>query len=133
MRRGEQGVGTTEEKADGTTDGTRRAEQPMKKGSTVGVVRARLAQVIWVAAAVCALFLAVGALLIALDANQDNALVKVVLDVADAVDLDVFSRDNGVFTFDGADAATKSALANWGLAAVAYLIVGRIVERIVRP
>jgi hypothetical protein len=96
-------------------------------------LRVRLAQVIWLAAVVCALFLAVGALLIALDANQDNALVKLVLDVADAVDLDVFSRDNGIFTFDGQDAATKSALANWGLGAVAYLVVGRILERIVRP
>ena len=56
-----------------------------------------------------------------------------VLDVADVVDLDVFSRDNGIFTFDGADAATKNALVNWGLGAVAYLVVGRILERIVRP
>jgi hypothetical protein len=103
-----------------------------KKGNAAGL-RARLAQLIWLAAVVCALFLAVGALLIALDANQDNALVKFVLDVADAVDLGVFSRDNGIFTFDGQDAATKNALANWGLAAVAYLVVGRILERIVRP
>ena len=104
-----------------------------KKGGGTAALRTRLAQVIWLAAVVCALFLAVGALLIALDANADNALVKLVLDVADAVDLNVFSRDNGIFTFDGKDAATKSALANWGLGAVAYLVVGRIVERIVRP
>ena len=103
-----------------------------KSGSTA-MVRTRLAQLIWLAAVVCALFLAVGALLIALDANQDNALVKLVLDVADVVDLDVFSRDNGIFTFDGQDAATKSALANWGLGAIAYLVVGRILERVVRP
>ncbi len=96
-------------------------------------IRARLAQVVWLLAALAALVLAVGALLIALDANPDNALVKLVLDVADVLDLDVFSRDNGIFTFDGADAATKSALANWGLGAVAYLIVGRILERIIRP
>ena len=104
-----------------------------KKGRGTDALRARLAQVIWLAAVVCALLLAVGALLIALDANQDNALVKLVLDVADAVDLNVFSRDNGIFTFDGSDAATKSALANWGLGAVAYLVVGRILERVVRP
>jgi hypothetical protein len=97
-----------------------------RRGGTAAL-RVRLAAV------VCALFLALGALLIALDANQDNPLVGFVLDVADVVDLDVFSRDNGIFTFDGADAATKSALANWGLGAVAYLVVGRIVERIVRP
>ena len=104
-----------------------------KKGSAGAQVRTRLAQLIWLVAVVCALFLAVGALLIALDANQDNVLVGFVLDVADVVDLNVFSRDNGIFTFDGADAATKSALANWGLGAVAYLVVGRILERIVRP
>jgi hypothetical protein len=111
---------------------TRVAERSNSSSATT-VVRARLAQVIWLAAVICALFLAVGALLIALDANRDNALVSFVLDVADAVDLGVFSRANGIFTFDGADAATKNALANWGLGAVAYLIVGRIVERIVRP
>jgi hypothetical protein len=96
-------------------------------------LRVRLAQALWLLAVVCALFLAVGALCIALDANRDNALVKLVLDVADAVDLDVFSRDNGIFKLDGRDAATKNALANWGLGAIAYLVVGRIVERIVRP
>jgi uncharacterized membrane protein len=104
-----------------------------KASSGVAIVRARLAQLVWLVAVVCALFLAVGALLIALDANQDNALVKFVLDGADLVDLGVFSRDNGIFTFDGSDAATKSALANWGLGAVAYLIVGRVLERIIRP
>lgn len=87
----------------------------------------------WAAAVVCALFLAVGALLIALDANRDNALVSFVLDVADTVDLDVFSRGNGVFHFTGEDAETKNALTNWGLAAVGYLVVGRILERVIRP
>jgi hypothetical protein len=111
---------------------TRVAER-QKDGGATAVVRTRLAQVIWLVAVICALFLAVGALLIALDANQDNALVSFVLDTADAIDLGVFSRDNGIFTFDGKDAATKSALANWGLGAVAYLIVGRILERIIRP
>ena len=96
-------------------------------------VRARVAQVVWIVAVVCALFLAVGALLIALDANQDNALVRFVLDVADILDLRVFSRDNGIFEFSGGDAATKNALANWGLAAIAYLVVGRILERVIRP
>ena len=104
-----------------------------KASSGVAMVRARLAQLVWLVAVVCALLLALGALLIALDANQDNALEKFVLAGADLVDLGVFSRDNGIFTFDGSDAATKSALANWGLGAVAYLIVGRILERIIRP
>jgi hypothetical protein len=104
-----------------------------ERKAAASALRVRLAQVVWLVAVGCALFLAVGALLIALDANQDNPLVSFVLDVADVVDLDVFSRDNGIFTFDGTDAATKSALANWGLGAIAYLVVGRILERIIRP
>ena len=96
-------------------------------------IRTLVGQLVWVAAVVCALLLAVGALLVALDANPENALVKLVLDAADVLDLEVFSRTNGVFTFDGADAATKNALVNWGMAAVAYLVVGRVLERIVRP
>jgi hypothetical protein len=102
----------------------------MSRGSAV---RTRVAQAVWVVAVVCALFLAVGALLVALDANQDNALVKFVLDVADVLDLEVFSRGNGIFEFRGGDAATKNALANWGLAAIAYLVVGRVLERVIRP
>src|SRR3954469_17687022 len=94
------------------TPGADVAERKKGRGGTAAL-RVRLAQVIWLVAVVCALFLAVGALLIALDANQDNALVGFVLDVADAGDLNVFSRDNGIFAFDGSDAATKSALANW--------------------
>jgi hypothetical protein len=96
-------------------------------------VRARAAQAVWLLAVLCALVLAVGALCIALDANRDNALVRLVLDAADAVDLEVFSRGNGIFKFEGADAETKNALANWGLGAIAYLVVGRLLERAVRP
>ena len=96
-------------------------------------IRSLLAQLIWLAAVVCALLLAVGALCVALGANQDNVLVAFVIDAADAVALDVFSRDNGIFTFEGADAATKNALTNWGLGAVAYLMAGRALERLVRP
>src|SRR3954449_3767012 len=104
------------------TPGADVAERKKGRGGTAAV-RVRLAQLVWLAAVVCALFLAVGALLIALDANLDNALVSFVIDGADALDLGVFSRQNGIFTFDGVDAATKNALANWGLGAVAYLVV----------
>ena len=91
----------------------------MARGGTR--VRVWVAQAVWLLACV------------ALDANRDNALVKFVLDVADAVDLEAFSRDNGIFKFSGGDAATKNALANWGLGAVAYLVGGRVLERIIRP
>jgi hypothetical protein len=69
-------------------------------------VRSRIASLVWLVAVLCALILAIGALLIALKANQDNAIVKFVLDAADTLDLGVFSRTDGIFTFDGKNAAT---------------------------
>ena len=82
-------------------------------------VRSKIASLVWLVAVICALILAVGALLIALKANQDNAIVKFVLDAADTLDLGVFSRTDGIFTFTGKNAETKNALVNWGIGAVA--------------
>jgi hypothetical protein len=101
--------------------------------SVVTQVRVRIAQVVWLAFVFCALLLAVGALLIALDANKDNSLVDLVLDGADAVDLGIFTRDNGIKDFRGDGAEVKNALLNWGLGALAYLVVGKILDRIIRP
>lgn len=107
----------------------RKAEVQMKSASW----RVRLAQVVWLVFVVAALFLAVGALCVALGANRDNGLVKFVLDGANAVDLGIFSRHNGIKEFTGSNADTKNALFNWGLGAIAWLVVGRILERVVRP
>lgn len=100
---------------------------------TVSSVRTRIAQVLWLLCVVAALFLAVGALCVALDFNDRNALVKFALDGADLVDLGIFSRGDGIKQFTGEGAETKNALFNWGLGAIAWLVVGKIVERIVRP
>lgn len=94
--------------------------------------RDRLGQAVWSVCSVLAVVLAVGALLVAVDANRDNALVEAVLKLADAVDLGIFSRDNGVMRFDGQDATTRNALVNWGLGAVFYVVTGRILERVLR-
>lgn len=104
-----------------------------RASSAATAVRARLAQVIWLICVLCALALAFGALLIALNAEKDNALVSFVLDVASAVDLGVFDRNAGVFDFAGENGETKNALVNWGLGAIAWLIVGRILDRLIRP
>ena len=106
---------------------------PGRGAQTVSRVRMVLSQVIWLLFLLAALFLAVGALLITLDANHDNDLVKFVLEGADRVDLGIFSRDNGIKQFSGADADTKNALFNWGLGAAAWLFVGRILDRLIRP
>ena len=96
-------------------------------------IRATLAQLLWLGCAFCALLLAVGALLVALDANRSNALVDAVLDAAAVVDLEVFSRVDGIKRFRGEGADVKNALFNWGLGAVAWLVAGRILDRVVRP
>ena len=96
-------------------------------------IRARVAQIVWLLAALAALVLAVGALLIALDANRNNSLVDLVLRTADYIDLDVFSRKDGIKQFKGDGAQVKNALFNWGLGAIAYLIVGRLLDRIIKP
>jgi hypothetical protein len=96
-------------------------------------IRVRLAQLIWLLAALAALVLAVGALLIALDANRSNSLVDFVLRTADYIDLDIFSRQDGIKQFKGDGAQVKNALFNWGLGAIAYLVVGRLLDRIIKP
>ena len=104
-----------------------RAKDAVDKGRT------RVAQLVWLVCVVCAILLAVGALLIALDARRGNELVTFVLQGADAVDLGVFERNAGVFDFNGEGAEVKNALVNWGLGAVAWLVVGKILDRIIRP
>lgn len=114
-------------------DGSRRS---IKGGSTtVAQVRSRVAQVVWLLFVIAAVFLAVGALCIALGFEKSNPLVAFILDGADFFDLDIFSRHKGegLKSFGGENAAVKNALLNWGLAAIAYLIVGRIVTRIIQP
>jgi hypothetical protein len=67
-------------------------------------------------------------LLVALKMNQDNAIVSFVLDGADKLDL------FGPFKeFTGKNAATKEALTNWGIYAILYLVVGKVLDRIIRP
>jgi hypothetical protein len=120
-------------KTTSTAAATGTSGTPGRGGAGVARTRTVLAQVIWLLFVVAALFLAVGALLVALDANEDNNLVQFVLDGADAVDLGVFSVDNGIMKFTGENAETKNALFNWGIGAVVWLVVGRILDRVVRP
>ena len=101
--------------------------------AAANATRSRLAQLIWLVCALCALILALGALVIALDANRQNDLVHFIVRAADTVDLGIFSRVDGIKQFRGDGAMVKNALVNWGLGAVAWLVAGRILDRIVRP
>lgn len=91
------------------------------------------ARVIWGVCVTLALILAAAAFTFALEANANNDLVKIVRDLANAFDLGFFDLDNPVKEFMGKNALVKTALFNYGIAAVVYLVVGRLFERILRP
>jgi len=97
-----------------------------------GLDRARsaLASLVGTASLVAAGVLLLGVALVVADANTRNALVEWVLKAADVLDLGVFGRDTGVKQFTGEGAAVKNAVVNWGLGAVAWLVVGRVVRRL---
>lgn len=90
------------------------------------VMRNRIASLVWLLAVLGALILAVGTLLWALAADRSNPFVAGILNAAGAID-GPFWR---IFNLND---PTRNHLVNWGLAAVAYLIVGRIADRIIRP
>jgi hypothetical protein len=83
--------------------------------------------VVWVVAAACALVLAVGALVTALEVDQDNAVVSFLVDAASAL---AFGR---YVEMTGRGAAARSALVSWSIAAVGYLVAGTVLDRIIRP
>lgn len=121
---------TTENAASGRSTKTR------AMGSwSAARTRATIARVVWVACLLIALILAAAAFSFALKANPDNQLVIWVRDLADVFDVGIFDLENPVWSpgKDEPNADVKTALANYGAAAVAYLIVGRFAERVIRP
>jgi hypothetical protein len=124
----------TDDPADDQVEETK-VDRTAQAKAAAAKVRARIAQVVWILCALAALILAVGALCIALKANPDNSLVKFCIDTADKLDFGVFSRTDGVAHWKGHShsSLTKNACVNWGLAAVVWLIGGKILERIIRP
>jgi hypothetical protein len=88
--------------------------------------RRGLSRAISIVTAVVVLVIVAGILLVVLEANQDNDLVSLINDVAEAL---VAPFEN-LFTLD--ERKTEVAV-NWGIAAVVYLIVGRILAAIAAP
>lgn len=124
------GEQTSDDAKGSATSGRKNAREKVRTGSDA--VRSGLASILWLIAVTGALLLSIGALLVSLDANEQNSAVQLVLAGADYVD-GPFSRENGPFTFDGPDAATRSALVNWGIGAIVFLIVGKVLDRTIRP
>jgi len=102
----------------------------------VRTARKYIATAIWVLSVLAAVILAAGALVIALDFNPKNGVVDWLTSTADNLNfLGVMKK----FTPDGKSEAAKhsalvkTVLVNWGICAVVYLVVGKILDRIIRP
>ncbi|MFC0628555.1 hypothetical protein [Kribbella deserti] len=96
-------------------------------GSGVARIRNLIASLVWLAAVLCAAVLALGALFTALDqANQSNEIVRWVLERGH----DLVGPFADVFRLE---TAKNTLLVNWGIAALVYLIAGKILERVIRP
>ena len=90
-------------------------------------VRNLIASLVWLVAVLAAAVLALGALFTALDqANQSNEIVRWVLERGH----DLVGPFKDLFRLE---TAKNTLLVNWGIAALVYLIAGKIVERFVRP
>ncbi len=104
-----------------------------RRSLAVARVRDNLSRAVWIVCMAFALVLAIAAFTYALEANESNTLVKLVRDLADVLDLSFFDLDNPVKAFEGKNAVVKTALFNYGLASVVYLVIGRTLERVIRP
>jgi hypothetical protein len=116
---------------------TRRGLPPKRPGGLdTSRLRVVLAQLLWAVCALCALVLALAVLLIALDANRANGLVEWILARADNVDLGYFDLENPIKDFDTETnplSDVKTALFNYGIAALIWLAFGKLLDKVTRP
>ena len=97
-------------------------------------VRSRVARVVRIVFGLLATILALGALIVVLrnNINEQNSIVELITNVADTIS-GPLSRDDGIFSFTGKNAAAKNALLNWGIAAIVYLLIGRLLANAIEP
>jgi len=95
----------------------------MTKGASA---RTGVARAISIVTTVVVLFIIAGILLVVLEANQSNDIVSVINDVAETL----ASPFEDLFTLD--EQKVEVAV-NWGLAALVYAIVGRVLARLAAP
>ena len=102
--------------------------------ATQYAIRAKVARAVRIVFGVLAAILALGAVLVVLrdNINENNAVVKLITDIADAIS-GPFSLEDGIFDFKGKNAVAKNALLNWGIAAVVYLLIGRFLANAIAP
>jgi hypothetical protein len=85
--------------------------------------RAAIARLVMLVAGVVAAIVVIGILLVVLGANQSNELVKAVMDAARWL----AGPFRDLFTLNSHKATVA---VNWGIAAVVYLVVGRLIARL---
>lgn len=93
---------------------------------TVAVGRAWVAKLVMTAALLVALVLGLGALAVGFGANEHNVLVSALVSAGRWLD----GPFGDLFTFPD---HVKQLLVNWVIAAVAYLALGGILSRLIRP
>ena len=87
------------------------------------IARASIARVVTLVATAVAAVLVLGIVLVVLEANRSNDIVQVVRDAAQFL----AGPFDGLFKFD----RNKVEVAvNWGIAAVVWLLVGRLISRL---
>jgi hypothetical protein len=86
------------------------------------MARASIARAVILATTAIAAVLVVGIVLVALEANRSNEIVQVVRDAAAFL----AGPFDGLFTLDS-NKAEKAV--NWGIAAVVWLALGRLIAR----
>ena len=109
-------------------------DRRLRHRATQVKIRTHAARLVRVVFTVLAAILAVGAILVVLrnNANEQNTLVEFTIEVADGVS-GPFSLQDGIFAFTGEKAMSRSALTNWGIAAIVYLVVGRVLSNAIAP
>lgn len=99
-------------------------------------VRTTTAKIFWAVCVFFALVLAGEVLLIAIQANETNDLVTFMRETADKVDLGLFDLSDPIKDFNPKVpnfSDTGTALFNYGLAAIAWLVIGKVGESVIRP
>ncbi len=105
-----------------STAGRHRTRGAADRSHGAGATAAAARLVTMIAAAVAGVIV-IGILLVLLEANRSNEVVAIVLDAAKWL----VGPFKGLFSLDSAKLQT---LVNWGLAAAVYLLVGRLIARL---
>jgi hypothetical protein len=103
---------------------------------TVQSVRKGVASAVWLLAVLAAVILAAGALVIALDFNRRNGVVSFFVHTADNINfLGTLKKFDPAGKSPAAQhsALVKTVLVNWGICALVYLVLGKILDRVIRP